>query len=93
MNEFFEKNFSFFLNNVKPKLKYIKTEQKNQMGIIVYYETERIEVSNLKSIIIYNTIMMESFKEQVNMFNITINDQVKRTLKFEQGSGSETIRL
>lgn len=83
VNRFFEKNFSITFGNKKPKLRYIKTEQKQQMGIIVWYETDKINIATLKSVAIYNYIMMESFKEQVNMFNLNISDDIKRTVKFE----------
>ncbi len=93
LNWFFDQNFSIQFNGNKPKLHFKSMEQKNQMGIIVTYETERISLSNLKSISIYNYIMMEIFKEQVNMFNLNINDEIKRTLKFELGKTNEIIAL
>lgn len=93
VNTFFEQNFSISFNNIKPKLQYIKTEQKNQMGIIVWYETGKIPAGSISTITVYNHILMESFKEQVNMFNLNINDDVKRTLKFELGKTKETINI
>ena len=63
------------------------------MGIIVHYETEKVNIRAIKSISVYNYIMMESFKEQVNMFNLNINDQVKRTLKFEIDKTREVLNI
>jgi hypothetical protein len=93
VNTFFEKNFSITFNTTKPKLKYVKTEQKQQMGIIVWYETEKIDISKLSSVTVYNHIMMESFKEQVNMFHLGLPNDVKHTVKFEVGREREVIRL
>lgn len=93
VNDFFQKNFSIMFNKSKTTLKYVKTEQKNQMGIIIYYETEKVDLSKITSIQVYNFIMMESFKEQVNMFHLNINDEVKRTVKFEIDKTKENILL
>ncbi|MBO9699570.1 MAG: hypothetical protein J7604_05125 [Sporocytophaga sp.] len=93
VNEFFQKNFSMMFNASKANLKYVRTEQKNQMGIIIYYETEKVDLSKITSIQIYNFIMMESFKEQVNMFHLNINDKVKRTVKFEIDKTKENLLL
>lgn len=93
VNRFFEKNFSIIFDKKTPKLRYIKTEQKQQMGIIVWYETDKIPVTDLKSVSIYNYIMMESFKEQVNMFSLNISTEVKRTLKFELDKTRATITI
>lgn len=93
VDQFFGKNFSMMANSTNLKLKYIKTEQKNQMGIIVHYETQKVNIAAIKTITIYNFIMMESFKEQVNMFNLNINDEIKRTLKFEIGKTKETLKI
>ena len=90
---FFQKNFSISMNNVIQKLTYKKVEQKNQMGLVVYFETNQINPSTIKFIAVYNYIMMESFKEQVNMFHLNINEQVKRTLKFEKGRTRERIEI
>lgn len=93
VNEFFQKNFSIMINKSFTKLKYLKTEQKNQMGIVIYYETEKVDISKITSIQVYNFIMMESFKEQVNMFHLNINDEIKRTVKFEIDKTKENILL
>ena len=93
VNAFFEKNFSISFDGRSPRLTYIKTEQKHQMGIIVYYETGKITAEKIRSISIYNYIMMESFKEQVNMFHLNINEAVKRTVKFGIDKSKETITL
>jgi len=93
VNEFFQKNFSITFNNKIPvSLTYIKTEQKNQMGIIIYYETNKIDVSTIHSVEVYNFILMESFREQVNMFHLAIND-IKRTVKFELNKTREKLLL
>ncbi|GAL84177.1 hypothetical protein MYP_1405 [Sporocytophaga myxococcoides] len=91
VNDFFQKNFSIKFNKTAVNLKFVKTEQKNQMGIIVYYETEKVDLSKISSIQIYNFIMMESFKEQVNMFHLNINDEIKRTIKFEIDKTNENL--
>lgn len=91
VNDFFQKNFSIMLNKAKANLKYIKTEQKNQMGIIIYYESEKVDLSKITSVQVYNFIMMESFKEQVNMFHLNINDEIKRTVKFEIDKTKENL--
>lgn len=93
VNTFFEKNFSITFNAVKPKLKYIRTEQKQQMGIIVWYETEKIDITKLTSVAIYNRIMMESFKEQVNMFHLALPNDLRHTARFEVGKEKEMIKL
>jgi hypothetical protein len=91
VNEFFRKNFSIMFNKTTVNLKLVKTEQKNQMGIIVYYETEKVDLSKINSIQVYNFIMMESFKEQVNMFHLNINDEIKRTVKFDIDKTKENL--
>ncbi len=91
VNEFFQKNFSIMFNNATVDLKFVKTEQKNQMGIIVYYETEKVDLSKINSMQVYNFIMMESFKEQVNMFHLNINDEIKRTVKFDIDNTKENL--
>jgi hypothetical protein len=93
VNVFFDKNFSISFDGKKLKHRYIRTEQKHDMGIIIYYETEKIDAANIKSIKIYNFIMMESFKEQVNMLNINIDDIFKRTIKFEVRKQSAFIKI
>lgn len=93
INKFFDKNFSISFNNQKQKLTYIKTEQKNQMGIIIHYETEKVKIESIKTFTIYNYIMMESFSEQVNMFNLNINDQIKQTIVFDINNTKGTINI
>ena len=93
VNDFFQKNFSIMFNKTTVNLKLVKTEQKNQMGIIVYYETEKVDLSKINSIQVYNFIMMESFKEQVNMFHLNINDEIKRTIKFDIDNTKESLEF
>jgi hypothetical protein len=90
---FFQKNFNLSINGKAIKTKYVGIEQKHEMGIIIWYETEKIDISQIKQIKVYNSIMMESFKEQVNMFNLNINDFTKRTLKYEYKKREETINI
>jgi hypothetical protein len=90
---FFEKNFYILFNGQRLRNKYIRTEQKHDMGIIVYYETQTIAVANIKSVEVFNFIMMESFKEQVNMFNLKINSTVNSTRKFEIKKTREYLKL
>ncbi|MFN6945962.1 MAG: DUF6702 family protein [Cytophagaceae bacterium] len=93
VDAFFDKNFSMHFNNVRTGLKHVKTEQKQQMGIVITYETENINTLNLKDVKIYNFILMESFKEQLNMLSLNINDEVKRTLKFDIKNTKKSIDL
>lgn len=93
INSFFGKNFSLDFNGKKQHLKFIRIEQKNQMGILVCYETEKISWESVKTFTVYNTIMMESFKEQFNLFNININDVVKKTISFEVGNTRKTEKI
>jgi hypothetical protein len=93
INDFFNKNFRILLNGQMPNLAFRKIEQKNDMGIIVWYETGRLDIKKIKTISIFNFIMMESFQEQVNMFHLNIGDTVKRTLKFEGDKTKEEISL
>jgi hypothetical protein len=93
VNLFFEKNFLLFFDQVKQKMRYVRTEQKNQMGIIVYYETGKVNLTAIHRVEVHNSIMMESFKEQVNMFQFYVNEASKRTLKFELGSTKATFSL
>ena len=91
VNTFFQKNFTFSVNGKPLKMHYQKTEQKQQMGIIVWYETEKVAAAGIKQIAVHNIIMMESFAEQVNMFNLKIGDDISRTLRFDTGQTRETI--
>jgi hypothetical protein len=91
INAFFDDSFSFIINGKKLQAKLSYIEQKYDMGIIVWYETEAVKATDIKKIMIYNSIMMESFKEQVNMFNIAIGSGYKRTLKFDYKTRKETI--
>lgn len=93
INTFFEKNFSISFNNKKVQTRLIKIEQKQQMGIVVWYETEPVKAETVNTIQVYNQIMMESFSEQVNMFSLNIKDEIKRTLKFELGKTRETLSI
>jgi hypothetical protein len=83
VNAFFEKNFRFSVNDQPLKVKFQRVEQKYDMGVIVWYETAKVNTDTVKSVQVYNSIMMESFKEQVNMFNLNINDKIRRTIKFD----------
>jgi hypothetical protein len=90
---FFQKNFSLWFDMHYVPLHYIKTEQKQQMGIIIWYETEKISITTLKMVNVLNQIMMESFTEQVNMFHINIDDTIKRTITFEKAKKRASIPL
>jgi hypothetical protein len=92
INLFFDKNFSFFINKKKLPMSFNKIEQKGDMGIIVWYESAKIATTSIKSVHIFNAIMMDSFKEQVNMFHLNINN-IKRTLKFEYHHKEEIISI
>lgn len=83
INAFFEKNFKLRFNEKPVSLTFKRIEQKQQMGIIVWFETSKVVPETIKTVDIYNFIMMESFKEQMNLFNLNIRDEIKRTLKFE----------
>lgn len=91
VNQFFDKNFKIAFNGTKLGHHYLRTEQKNEMGIIVWYETDKIKEETITTVSVFNAIMVERFKEQVNMFNLNINDKFKRTLKFTSLETKETI--
>lgn len=92
INRFFGKNFSMSFNNQKQKLKYKRIEQQNQMGILVCYETEKVDVAKLTSVAVYDFIMMEEFEEQVNLFNINING-FEETAMFDIKRTKEVLML
>lgn len=93
VNRFFARNFALKVNGRSLRMNYKQTEQKHQMGIIVHYQTERVVLDHVETITVENTILMEQFEEQVNMFHINIYGELKRTLKFEQDHTQETLEV
>lgn len=93
INAFFEKNFKLRFNENPVSLTFKRIEQKQQMGIIVWFETSKVVPEAIQTVNIYNFIMMESFKEQVNLFNLNIRDEIKRTVKFEIDKTQDHIDL
>jgi hypothetical protein len=91
IHEFFNKNFSMKVDGKNISLVMTKIEQKYDMGIVIHFESGKIDASKIKNIEIYNSIMMESFKEQVNMLNIKIND-FSKTIKFEKNKTKAFVK-
>lgn len=83
VNIFFDRNFTFTVNGTTLRMHYRRMEQKQQMGVLVYYETDALPAGPIRSIRIRDTLLTDRFPEQVNMFHLSMGDTIRRTLKFD----------
>ncbi|WMJ74013.1 hypothetical protein RCC89_12685 [Cytophagaceae bacterium ABcell3] len=91
--DYFDKHFSIDFNGKSQQLVFKEVEDKGYMGLAVWFETSTVDHKLIKTVSVQNTILLASFKDQVNMFHLNINDQVKRTIKFDRKKTKDSLSL
>jgi hypothetical protein len=87
---YLDQQFDFKINGQELFYEFIRMKPEAQLGLVLEYQVTGFEPGEIRSIEVRNTILVDQFPQQVNMFFVHFPGQIKTTEKFDRDEVIET---
>ncbi len=89
LNLYIHQKFGIVINKQTVEYTYLGKEYEND---VVFLYMEGVDIDNIRSIEVKNSMLMESFEEQQNYIKLFMNDQVK-TMVLTRPNDKEMLKF
>ncbi|NRA48859.1 MAG: hypothetical protein HRU12_06975, partial [Phaeodactylibacter sp.] len=80
---YFDQVFDCWLEDEEVCFSYLSMQPEQQMGLVLYFESQPVPFEQLTNLDIYNSILINSFPQQVNMFFVALDADRRYTTRMD----------